>query len=104
MRFGSKAALAFAHGFILQSVVTLRRPIGGRLGDRDLLDMRNGVTMHIFMHICAAASPAAAPAPAARTAFARFSTRGNGDLGVVLEVGLFRLARLAADFFEIILF
>ena len=100
MRFGCKAAGRSGRGFILRRVVSLRGLIMVRLGDRDLLDMRLGLVMNMF----AAAASAAPPPAAARPGFAGSGNWWQGNLGFDLELGWFRLACLAANLFEVVLF
>src|SRR5262249_45760184 len=97
MQLRCKAAGCFEHSFILSSFVSLALIIGG-LGDRDLLDMRSGVVMQMF---ATAASTTAPPPPPPRSAFVGL---GSGNVGFDFELDLFRLACLAANLFEIVLF
>src|SRR5262249_9089266 len=96
MQLRCQAAGCFKPSFILSSFVSLGLFIGG-LGDRDLLDMRLGVVRQPF----ATAAPTTAPPPPPRSAFVGL---GSSNVRFGFELGLFRLACLAANLFEIVLF
>src|SRR5262249_62122311 len=68
------------------------------LGARCLLDTRSGAVMQVF---ATAASTTAPPPPPPRSAFVGL---GSGNVGFGFELDLFRLACLAANLFEIVLF
>src|SRR5262249_28834873 len=96
MQLRCQAAGCFKHSFILSSFVSLGLIIGG-LGDRDLLDMRLGVVRQTF---ATAAPTTAPPPPPPRSAFVGL---GSSNVRFGFELGLFRLACLAATLFEIVL-